>query len=155
MASAPDQVLDAAKALLVSMTTVPDANVGRDRVYDSAVDTAINIRQGEDTVRLDEGTVAYLERHELHFFLDCEAKIATAAATTVVPQLNNMADEARKKLMVAYPRLSGLVEMLWLVRALAPVLSKEQEKPLGVLTLEFACVYDADERTPDVIVSAG
>jgi hypothetical protein len=150
MSHARDQLADAFAGKLVSMTTVPDAQVFRDEVYDQDVDEAIVVRQGPDEVLEEEDTLGLDQKRAFLILAECIARrghdaspssVATANTIEAEVQAKVMADLTLGGLCIVYPAGTERVEV-----------SGEQQKPVASRTAAFRCVYRVNALDPTTIL---
>jgi hypothetical protein len=154
MAHAADQIIDAFKALLVGMTTTPDAAVSRDSVYDISLDTAIVVRQGARAILEGEATFGRTQKWQQEIIVECHAKRLTTASPVLVAALNNMEAEVTAKVILNPPTLGGLLGTGYLehVETGAVQLTPDEERPVGQLDARFSAVYRINTADPTVIL---
>ncbi len=142
MAHADTQILNRVAARLVSMTTVDDADVHVEHIWDftnaalPAIDCTI---VGNEVVGDDEDvTLGEMLRVQAALVVSCYEK----QSTSVGNQLREMASEVISKLIPSATdtTLGDLVSEIDVVGYELDV-SSEEEKPIGRLTLTFAVMY--------------
>lgn len=148
---ARQQVIEAFAALLTGMTSVADADVVVNRIYSTAANAAIAVRQGTDGLGGIE-TIGFEQDREVRIIVDYAAKAGTGDATTAVEKLNAMEVEVLKKVIVTPPTLGGKVKYLEWESTTAVEISGDEEKPVAMMTGVFVAIYRIDARVPDVLL---
>ena len=155
MAHADKQILDAFVARLVSMTSVADADVHKEHVWDftndalPAIDcTAAGGERADDDE--GDGTLGGMLTMRALIVVDHYAK----ANDDVGDQLRAQASEVITKIFPSLTdaNLGGLVSELDYV-GYELELSDEEEKPVGHLQQTFAAVYRVLAHDPETIQS--